>query len=86
MNEEYYRKSLTRYNPPVFNAELQGEIKYIEVGLEHVRAADSIRISYDFDRDGYRIEQSRLTEDDQMMDDWQEVAFIPAWGLDERKD
>lgn len=59
------------------------EIKKLVVGLVDVRAADSIRISYDFDRDGYKIEQASTFEwsgDDEVCDpDWQEVAFVKAW-------
>ncbi|MEK7093361.1 MAG: hypothetical protein AAB927_02645 [Patescibacteria group bacterium] len=59
------------------------EEKYIEVGLMDVRAADSIRISYDFERDGWMIEQASIFEwgaDDAVCDpDWQEVAFVQAW-------
>ena len=58
--------------------------RYVNVGLAHVRAADEIRISYDFERDGYKIEQASVFEweaNDEVMDrDWQEVAFIKAWG------
>ena len=53
-------------------------VKTIEIGLEDVRAADNIRVSYDFERDGWKIEQaSRDMVDDE---DWQEVAFVHAWG------
>jgi len=62
----------------------EGHPRYVEVGIEEVRAADSIRISYDFNRDGYVIEQASTFEwdgDDPVCDpDWQEVAFIQAWG------
>lgn len=59
--------------------------KFVEVGLMDVRAADSIRISYDFERDGWKIEQASTFEweaDDPKLGDpdWQEVAFIQAWG------
>lgn len=58
-------------------------VQFVEVGLSDVRAADSVRISYDFDRDGYRIEQASTFEwdaDDEICDpDWQEVAFVKAW-------
>ena len=59
--------------------------KFVEVGLMDVRAADSIRISYDFDRDGYKIEQAVYFEDDGIPmggDEWHEVAFIQAWALE----
>jgi gentisate 1,2-dioxygenase len=55
----------------------------VEVGLVHVRAADSILIRYDFNRDGYQILQaSKFSWEagDPVCDpDWQEVAFVQAW-------
>lgn len=60
---------------------------FLCVGLVDVRAADSLRISYDFDRDGWKIEQASKFEweaDDPVCDpDWQEVAFIEAWAREE---
>lgn len=60
-----------------------GNAAHIEVGLVDVRAADSIRIHYDFDRDGYVIEQASRFEwdesDEQCDPGWQEVAFVQAW-------
>jgi hypothetical protein len=59
-------------------------IKKFVIGLVDVRAADDIRISYDKARDGWKIEQASIFEwdaDDEVCDpDWQEVAFIQAWG------
>ena len=59
------------------------EVKYLEVDLEHVRASDGIRVSYDFERDGWVIEQASTFEwagDDTVCDpDWQEVAFVRSW-------
>lgn len=56
---------------------------FVEVGIMDTRSADSIRISYDFNRDGYRIEQAAVftfESDDTVCDpDWQEVAFVKAW-------
>lgn len=55
----------------------------VEIALMDVRAADDIRIKYDFERDGWVILQaSRFvwSGDDEVCDpDWQEVAFIKAW-------
>lgn len=66
-----------------------GSERFVEVGLVDVRAADSIRISYDFDRDGWRIEQASRWEwpaGDPVCDqDWQEVAFVQAWARDPRE-
>lgn len=59
-------------------------VNEIEVGISDVRAADSILVRYDFDRDGYSILQASVFEwasDDDVCDpDWKEVAFVPAWG------
>ena len=67
----------------LFYPRSDGAAKYIEVGLMDVRAADGIRISYDFGRDGYIVEQASTFQwevDDPVCDeDWQEVAFIQAW-------
>lgn len=55
----------------------------LEVGICHTRATDSIRISYESERDGYIIEQASIFQwdiDDDICDpDWKEVAFIKAW-------
>jgi hypothetical protein len=63
---------------------LEGKPKYLEVGLVDVRASDNIRISYDFERDGWKIEQASIFEwdnDDEICDaGWLEVAFVQAWG------
>ncbi len=59
-------------------------VKAIQIGLCDVRAADDIRVEYDFERDGWAIKQaSRFSwpADDPKCDpDWQEVAFVEAWG------
>lgn len=61
-----------------------GGAQAIEIDLMDVRAADSLRVSYDFERDGWVIKQASRFEwhgDDEECDsDWQEVAFIQAWG------
>jgi hypothetical protein len=58
----------------------------VQIGLSDVRAADDIQVSYDFKRDGWVIKQASTFEwdmDDEACDsDWQEVAFIQAWGRD----
>jgi len=59
------------------------QVKYVQIGLIDVRAADDIRVSYDFDRDGWKIEQASVFQwevDDELRDPcWKEVAFIQAW-------
>lgn len=65
---------------------IDGKTDTVEVGLCDVRAADSIRIRYDFERDGWAIMQASTFEwpaDDEECDaDWQEVAFVQAWDLE----
>lgn len=56
----------------------------LHVGLSDVRAADDIRITYDFARDGWKIEQEVLVADSGMSfskepREWREAAFIHAW-------
>jgi len=67
----------------LFYPRVEGNASIVEVGLSDVRAADSLRIEFDFDRDGYSIKQASIFEwdaDDEVCDpDWQEVAFVPAW-------
>ncbi len=68
------------------------EFDTIEVGLLDVRAADNIRIRYDFERDGWSIQQARSWMQDmgersgypyaEQRDDWREVAFCKAWALE----
>lgn len=64
----------------------ESNVNSVEISLVDVRAADSIRISYDFGRDGWKIEQASVFEweaDDTECDPgWQEVSFIQAWGLE----
>lgn len=59
--------------------------KYIQVGLSDIRAADDIRISYDYHRDGYVIEQlpyEKTHQGTEVTGEWQEVAFIKSWQLE----
>lgn len=62
---------------------LEGNVATLEVGLNDVRSADSLLISYDFERDGWSIKQASRFEwdaDDDVCDpDWQEVAFVQSW-------
>ena len=51
-----------------FYPRVKGNVSSLDVGLCDVRAADNIRITYDFDRDGYVISR-----------DGKEKAFIQAW-------
>jgi hypothetical protein len=63
------------------------EVKFIEVGLMDTRSSDGVRVSYDFERDGWVIEQSAPTMEDrgthrEMVDHWQEVYFARSRALE----
>lgn len=60
----------------------EGRAKKIIVSLIDTRAADSIVIEYDFERDGWVIKMDETREVDwgmEVVKPEQEVAFIPAW-------
>jgi hypothetical protein len=64
-----------------------GEPQYVEIDLVDVRASDGIRVSYDFERDGWVIEQRSQFGNDEttgkILDpNWTEVAFVQSWALD----
>lgn len=66
----------------------QDKVRFIKIELCDVRAADGIRVHYDFDRDGWIIEQASVFEwdaDDQVCDPcWKEAAFVPAWQFEKK--
>ncbi len=76
--------------PPRTSDNPNRQVRYVEFDQESVRASDGIRVSYDYERDGYVIEQASKFEwdaADTVCDrDWQEVAFVQAWGRDTRDD
>lgn len=61
------------------------EVDTVEIGLSDVRAADSIRIKYDFERDGWVILQPRSYHPHiegnsyDYAEEWIESAFCQAW-------
>jgi hypothetical protein len=66
-----------------------GRPNAVEVGLCDVRAADSVRLYYDFERDGWAIQQAtrfRWEADEEPDPKWTEVAFVQAWGSDSEPD
>jgi hypothetical protein len=57
-------------------------VRTIQIHLQDLRAADDIRVSYDFLRDGWRIEQEVIATTDGAFEGtgvWREVAFVKAW-------
>lgn len=66
----------------------EDKINEIEIGLSDVRASDGIKIHYDFERDGYVVEQPYFIEVDKgdYIDqgiDWKETGFFQSWALEE---
>ncbi len=62
----------------------QTEAKAVVLDLMDVRAADAVRISYDFDRDGWVVQQHTSKKDDPAFNgEWVEVYFAEAWALEE---
>lgn len=56
---------------------------YVRIDLNDVRAANTIIVHYDFDRDGWAIDsptKMQWTPDEDSFDErLEEVAFVPAW-------
>ena len=63
-----------------------GNPTHLHINLLHVRAADGIRVSYDFKRDGWVIEQAKYFSwlpGAECDPGWAEVAFVQAWAREE---
>lgn len=59
-----------------------GRLTDLKVDLDHVRAASSLYISFDLERDGWRIGMDATVYSDTHIDTVEENverAFIPAW-------
>lgn len=56
---------------------------YLRVDLEDVRAANTLLVHYDFERDGWVLEApSKLSwapDEDWTDEQLEEVGFVPAW-------
>lgn len=60
--------------------------RYVHVNQESTRASDGVRLSYDYDRDGWSIQQQVQVDhggliDTPNPDEWIEVAFVRSWSL-----
>lgn len=66
------------------------QVRYVVVNQESVRASDGVRLSYDYARDGWVIEQASTFQweagDDECDPDWQEVAFVESWAREQKPD
>lgn len=85
-DREKQEKNEQQMNPIMVDLEyprIEENPDRIQINLIDIRAADSIRIGYDFERDGWIIEQASKFSwpiGDKTGPDWQEVAFVKAWG------
>lgn len=78
--------------PPYTDAEnINGKCRFVYVNQESVRASDGVRLYYDFDRDGFVVEQPKprlvaLGKDSyDTVEDWIEVGFFQSWKLTDGK-
>ena len=62
----------------LFYPRTEHAVQSFVISLTDVRAADDIRVSYDFERNGWKIEQAWNIDDPECDPDenWQEVAFL----------
>lgn len=78
------------YPPYTDEANTRGQVRYIFINQESVRASDGIQIHYDYARDGWVIEQASTFQweagDNECNPDWQEVAFVESWAREKKPD
>lgn len=75
----------------LFYPRSEGHPKFVEVGICDVRANDGVRLSYDFDEDGFRVEQPTARAvflpdageagEVHEPDAWTQVFFAQSWAL-----
>lgn len=68
---------------------IDNNINEINIGLYDVRASDGIRVTYDYERDGYSIQQPFIIEVDKgsfidCEEHWEETAFLQSWALEHK--
>lgn len=60
-----------------------------EIHLMDTRASDGLRITYDFNRDGWSVQQPRSVMREtgpnraEQVTTWHEVHFAPSWKFDD---
>jgi hypothetical protein len=73
--------------PPRTETENPEQARHVVVNQESVRASDGVRLHYDYERDGFVVEQNRLTlrkvgpDSYDSVDNWTEVGFFASWAL-----
>ncbi len=80
------------YPPRADEDNSHGQCRYVIVDQEAVRASDGVRLHYDYNRDGFVIEQPKhrpvkLKDNSyDMVTDWIEVGFFKSWKFNESDD
>ncbi len=82
--------NITLTYPPWTDADnTRNQVRYVEVNQESVRASDGIRLHYDYQRDGFVVEQPQVKyvpgkEPNclDMVETWIEVGFFQSWRFD----
>lgn len=74
----------------------ENRVQYVEINQESVRASDGIRVTYDYDRDGWSIQQPQTTQtlsdikgdiwSYEHSESWIETAFVQSWAFEEIED
>lgn len=79
--------------PPHTDADnINNQCRYVYVNQEATRASDGVRLYYDYERDGFVVEQPRprmkLVGDKsyESIKDWIEVGFFQSWQFDIAQD
>lgn len=79
--------------PPWTDADNKNDqCRYVEVNQEATRASDGVRLHYDYERDGFVVEQPRPrlkkigNREYEHAEDWIEVAFLESWRFDTKND
>ena len=77
--------------PPWTDADNKhGQCRYIHVNQEAVRASDGVRLHYDYDRDGFVVEQPKMRlkktgkDSYDTIEDWVETGFFQSWQFEEQ--
>lgn len=64
--------------------------RFVYLNQESTRASDGVRLHYDYARDGWVVCQPGKSvwrgDDEEMDEDWGEVAFIASWARMETED
>lgn len=75
----------TFWYPKILNEDLhhlsaeEHNVTHARIGLCDVRATDDLIVSYDYGRDGWKIEQETGLDNSDGSNERVEVAFIKSW-------